>query len=125
MSFVVGFPNDQLDVTSSPTNAHLNTVTSSGGTATAQTGTLNAMAGTITTATLTNTVDTKTTITITNSGCTANSTVFAVINSATIGTGQIYIQSVVPAANSFVITLCNSVALTGTSSVKIRFMIVS
>ena len=100
-----------------------NTVTSNGGTAAAQTGTLNAVSGTITSATLTNTVSTKTTITITDSYCTANSTVLAVISGATVGTGTIYIQSVVPAAGSFVITLFNAVALTGTASVKIKFII--
>ena len=109
------------DITSD--NTIVNTVTSSGGTATAQTGTLNAISGTITSATLTTTVNTKTTITVTNSYCTANSTVIAVISGATVGTGTIYIQSVVPAASSFVITLFNAVALTGTPSVTIKFII--
>jgi hypothetical protein len=101
----------------------VNTVTTSGGTAAAQTGTLNAISGTITSATLTNTVSTKTTLTVTNSYCTANSTVIAVISGATVGTGTIYIQSVVPAAGSFVVTLFNAVALTGTASVTIKFII--
>jgi hypothetical protein len=100
-----------------------NTVTSSGGTAVDQSGTLNAISGTITSATLTNTVSTKSIITITNSYCTANSTVLAVISGATVGTGTIYIQSVVPAAGSFVITLFNPVALTGTANVRIKFII--
>lgn len=98
-----------------------NTVTTTG--TTAQTGTLNAVSGTITSATLTVTVDLKTTVTITNSYCTANSTVLAVISGATVGTGAVYIASVVPAAGSFVITLVNGVVLTGTPSVKIKFII--
>ena len=98
-----------------------NTVTTTG--TTAQTGTLSAVSGTITSATLTVTVDLKTTVTITNSYCTANSTVLAVISGATVGTGAVYIASVVPAAGSFVITLVNGVVLTGTPSVKIKFII--
>ena len=99
----------------------VNTVTTTG--TTAQTGTLNTVSGTITTATLTVTVGQKTTVTITDSYCTANSTVIAVISGATVGTGAIYIQSVVPAAGSFVITLVNGVVLTGTPSVTIKFII--
>jgi len=99
----------------------VNTVTTTG--TTAQTGTLNAVSGTITTATLTVTAGQKTTVTITDSYCTANSTVMAVISGATVGTGAIYIQSVVPAAGSFVITLVNGIVLTGTPSVTIKFII--
>jgi hypothetical protein len=110
--------NNRADV-----NTAANTVTTSGGTATAQTGTLNAISGTITSATLTNTASTKTTITVTNAYCTASSTVLAVISGVTIGTGTIFIQSVVPSAGSFQITLSNPVALTGTASVNIKFII--
>jgi hypothetical protein len=98
-----------------------NTVTTTG--TTAQTGTLSAVSGTITSATLTVTADLKTTVTITNPYCTADSTVLAVISGATVGTGAVYIASVVPAAGSFVITLVNGVVLTGTPSVKIKFII--
>lgn len=115
---IITWVNDRSDVTT--TN---NAVTSSGGTAAAQTGTLNTISGTITSATLTNTVNTKTTITITNAYCTASSTVMAVISGATIGTGTIFIQSVVPSAGSFQITLANPVALTGTATVNIKFII--
>jgi hypothetical protein len=110
--------NNRADVTTAA-----NTVTTSGGTAAAQTGTLNAISGTITSATLTNTASTKTTITVTNAYCTASSTVLAVISGVTIGTGTIFIQSVVPSAGSFQITLSNPVALTGTASVNIKFII--
>ena len=100
----------------------VNTVTTTG--TTAQTGTLNAISGTITSATLTATVNTKTTFTITNSNCTANSTVLAVVSGATVGTGAVYIASVVPAAGSFVITIANGIALTGaTPTVTIKFII--
>lgn len=99
----------------------VNTVTTTG--TTAQTGTLNAISGTITSATLTVTAGQKTTFTITNSNCTANSTVLAVVSGATVGTGAVYIQSVVPAAGSFVITLVNGIVLTGTPSVTIKFII--
>jgi hypothetical protein len=110
--------NNRADVTTAA-----NTVTTSGGTAAAQTGTLNAISGTITSATLTNTANTKTTITVTNAYCTANSTVLAVISGVTIGTGTIFIQSVVPSAGSFQITLSNPVVLQGTASVNIKFII--
>jgi hypothetical protein len=110
--------NNRADVTTAA-----NTVTTSGGTATAQTGTLNAISGTITSATLTTTANTKTTITVTNAYCTANSTVLAVISGVTIGTGTIFIQSVVPSAGSFQITLSNPVALAASSSVNIKFII--
>lgn len=125
MGYLKGFPNDEQDVVNIPANAANNTVTTSGGVIAAQTGTLNAKAGTITTATLTTTADTKTTLTITNSECTANSTVFAVINAATVGTtGYVCIQSVVPANGSFVITIANPTTLAASSTVKIRFWIV-
>ena len=98
-----------------------NTVTTTG--TTAQTGTLSAVSGTITSATLTVTADLKTTVTIINPFCTADITVLDVISWATVGTGAVYIASVVPAAGSFVITLVNGVVLTGTPSVKIKFII--
>jgi len=107
---------------SSDTTA-VNTVTTTTRGTNAQTGTLNSISGTITSATLTAAVDTKTTFTITNSNCTANSTVLAVVSGATVGTGAVYIQSVVPAAGSFVITLVNGILLTGTPTVKIKFII--
>ena len=113
---IIDFVNS---ISSESTSA--NTVTTTG--TTAQTGTLSAVSGTITSATLTVTADLKTTVTITNSYCTATSTVLAVISEATVGTGAVYIASVVPAAGSFVITLVNGVVLTGTPSVKIKFII--
>lgn len=114
---IIEFVND---ITSDNTVA--NTVTTTG--TTAQVGTLNAVSGVITSATLTATVDTKTTFTITNSNCTANSTVLAVVSQATVGTGTVYIASVVPAAGSFVITIANGIALTGaTPTVQIKFII--
>jgi hypothetical protein len=99
----------------------VNTVTTTG--TTAQTGTLNAISGTITSATLTNTVSTATSITITNAYCTTTSTILCQFSAATVGTGGIFIQSVVASNGSFVINLYNPIALTGTASVKIKFII--
>jgi hypothetical protein len=113
---VIQWVNDRSDVTTVN-----NTVTTTG--TTAQVGTLNAISGTITTATLTVTVGQKTTVTITDAYCTANSTVMAVITDANVGTGAVYIASVVPAAGSFVITLVNGIVLTGTPTAKIKFII--
>lgn len=115
---IIDWINNRVDATTL-----LNTVTSSGGSAAAQTGTLNTISGTITSATLTNTINLKSTITITNAYCTANSTVLAVMSGATVGTGALFIQSVVPSAGSFVITLSNHTALTGTASIIIKFII--
>ena len=113
---IIDWVNNRSDVTT--TN---NAVTTTG--TTAQVGTLNAISGTITTATLTVTVGQKTTITITDAYCTANSTVMAVIADANVGTGAVYIASVVPSAGSFVITLVNGIVLTGTPTAKIKFII--
>ena len=99
----------------------VNTVTTTG--TTAQTGTLSAISGTITSATLTNTVSTATSITITNAYCTTTSTILCQFSAATVGTGGIFIQSVVASNGSFVINLYNPIALTGTASVKIKFII--
>jgi hypothetical protein len=99
----------------------VNTVTTTG--TTAQTGTLNAISGTITSATLTNTVSTATSITITNAYCTTTSTILCQFSAATVGTGGIFIQSVVASNGSFVVNLYNPIALTGTASVKIKFII--
>jgi hypothetical protein len=115
---IIQWVNDRSDV-----NTATNAVTSSGGTINAQTGTINAISGTITTATLTTTAANKTTITITDAYCTANSTVMAVIANANVGTGAVYIASVVPAAGSFVITLVNGITLTGTPTAVIKFVI--
>jgi hypothetical protein len=109
--------------TRSDVNTVANTVTSSGGTINAQTGTLNAISGTVTTATLTVTAANKTVITITNAYCTANSTVMAVVSDANVGTGAVYIASVVPAAGSFVITLVNGITLAASSTANIKFII--
>lgn len=113
---IIQWVNDRSDV-----NTAANAVTTTG--TTAQVGTLNAISGTITTATLTVTVGQKTTVTITDAYCTANSTVMAVIADANVGTGAVYIASVVPSAGSFVITLVNGIVLTGTPTAKIKFII--
>lgn len=115
---VINWINQRSDV-----NTAANTVTTSAFAANAATATLNAISGTITTTTLTVTAGLKQTITVTNSACTANSTVLAVITDANVGTGAVYIASVVPAAESFVITLVNGVVLTGTPTVRIKFII--
>lgn len=115
---IIDWVNNRSDVTTVA-----NTVTSSGGTINAQTGTLNAISGVITTATLTVTAANKTTITITNAYCTANSTVMAVVSDANVGTGAVYIASVVPAAGSFVITLVNGITLAASSTANIKFII--
>ena len=118
---ILDWINNRSDV-----NTTINTVTSSGGTATAQTGTLNAISGTITSNGFTQASGTQTTITITNAYCTANSTVLCEITSAVVGTGAAIIQSVAPAAGSFVISLQNVAALTGTAGTnifKIKFII--
>lgn len=113
---IIDFVNS---ISSESTSA--NTVTTTG--TTAQTGTLNAISGTITSATLTNTVSTATSITITNAYCTTTSTILCQFSAATVGTGGIFIQSVVASNGSFVINLYNPIALTGTASVKIKFII--
>lgn len=113
---IIDFVNN---ISSESTSA--NTVTTTG--TTAQTGTLNAISGTITSATLTNTVSTATSITITNAYCTTTSTILCQFSAATVGTGGIFIQSVVASNGSFVINLYNPIALTGTASVKIKFII--
>lgn len=125
MTFLKGFPLDEVNVADSPVNPATNTVTSNGGTQPAQTGTLNAKSGTITTATMATTASTATTITITNAACTTNSTVFAVINSTTnFGSGAAFIESVVPGNGSFVIRLyTGNVVLSANPSCKIRFWI--
>jgi hypothetical protein len=105
----------------SDTNTAANAVTTTG--TTAQVGTLNAISGTVTTAALTVTAAQKTTVTITNAYCTANSTVMAVISDANVGTGAVYIASVVPSAGSFVVTLVNGIVLTGTPTANIKFII--
>jgi hypothetical protein len=81
------------------------------------------ISGTITTATLTVTAANKTVITITNAYCTASSTVMAVVADANVGTGAVYIASVVPAAGSFVITLVNGITLAASSTANIKFII--
>lgn len=113
---IIDWVNNRSDV-----NTAANVVTTTG--TTAQVGTLNAISGTVTTATLTATAATKTTVTITNAYCTASSTVMAVISDANVGTGAVYIASVVPAAGSFVVTLVNGITLTGTPTAKIKFII--
>ncbi len=113
---IIDWVNNRSDVTTVA-----NTVTTTG--TTAQVGTLNAISGSITTATLTATAAQKTTVTITNAYCTANSTVMAVIANANVGTGAVYIASVVPAAGSFVVTLVNGITLTGTPTANIKFII--
>lgn len=113
---IIDWVNNRSDVTTVN-----NTVTTTG--TTAQVGTLNAISGTVTTATLTVTAAQKTTVTITNAYCTANSTVMAVIADANVGTGAVYIASVVPAAGSFVVTLVNGITLTGTPTANIKFII--
>jgi hypothetical protein len=113
---IIDFVNS---ISSESTSA--NTVTTTG--TTAQTGTLSAISGTITSATLTNTVSTATSITITNAYCTTTSTILCQFSAATVGTGGIFIQSVVASNGSFVINLYNPIALTGTASVKIKFII--
>lgn len=113
---IIDWVNNRSDV-----NTAVNVVTTTG--TTAQVGTLNAISGTVTTATLTATAATKTTVTITNAYCTANSTVMAVISDANVGTGAVYIASVVPAAGSFVVTLVNGITLTGTPTANIKFII--
>lgn len=105
----------------SDVNTAANAVTTTG--TTAQVATLNAYSGTITTATLTNTLSQATTVTITDAYCTASSTVLCVLSSATVGTGAICMQSVVPSNGSFVINFYNLVALTGTATVTIKFII--
>lgn len=110
--------NNRSDV-----NTVANAATTSAFAGNAATVTLNAISGTITTGTLTVTAGLKQTITVTNAYCTANSTVLAVITDANVGTGAVYIASVVPSAGSFVITLVNGVVLTGTPTAKIKFII--
>lgn len=125
MTFLKGFPLDEINVSDAPINPATNTVTTSGGTQAAQTGTLNAKSGTITTATMAVTVNTGTTLTITNAACNVNSTIIAVINSTTnFGSGAAFIESVVPGNGSFVIRLyTGNVALSASPSCKIRFWI--
>jgi len=113
---IIDWVNNRSDV-----NTAVNTVTTTG--TTAQVGTLNAISGTVTTATLTVTAAQKTTVTITNAYCTASSTVMAVVADANVGTGAVYIASVVPAAGSFVVTLVNGITLTGTPTANIKFII--
>jgi len=113
---IINWINNRSDV-----NTVANAVTTTG--TTAQVGTLNAISGTITSATLTNTVSTPTSITITDAYCTSSSTVLCQISAATVGTGGIFIQSVVASNGSFVINLYNPIALTGTASVSIKFII--
>jgi hypothetical protein len=113
---IIQWVNDRSDV-----NTAANAVTTTG--TTAQVGTLNAFSGTVTTATLTVTAAQKTTVTITDAYCTASSTVMAVIADANVGTGAVYIASVVPAAGSFVVTLVNGITLTGTPTANIKFII--
>ena len=113
---IIDWVNNRADV-----NTAANAVTTTG--TTAQVGTLNAISGTVTTATLTVTAATKTTVTITDAYCTASSTVLAVIADANVGTGAVYIASVVPAAGSFVVTLVNGITLTGTPTANIKFII--
>lgn len=115
---VIQWVNDRSDI-----NTVANAVTTTG--TTAQVGTLNAISGTITSAALTVTAGQKTTFTITNAYCTANSTVVAVISDGSnIGAaGTVYVVSAAPAAGSFVITIANGVVLTGTPTVKIKFII--
>jgi hypothetical protein len=115
---IIEWVNQRSDV-----NTTANAVTTSAFAANAATATLNAISGTITSTTLTVTAALKQTITVTNSYCTANSTVLAVITDANVGTGAVYIASVVPSTGSFVITLVNGVVLTGIPTVKIKFII--
>lgn len=116
---VIEWINQRSDV-----NTAANAVTGSVFAANASTATINAISGTITSGTLTVTADLKQTITVTNAYCTANSTVIAMITDANVGTGAVYIASVVPAAGSFVITLVNGVVLTGgTPTVRIKYII--
>lgn len=115
---VITWINNRSDTTTAA-----NTVTTSAFAGNAATATLNAISGTITSTTLTVTAALKQTITVTNAYCTANSTVIAMITDANVGTGAVYIASVVPAAGSFIITLVNGVVLTGTPTVQIKFII--
>jgi len=120
---LIDWVNNRSDV-----NTVANAATTSGGSQTAQTlptsaPSLNVISGTITTASLATTAATKTTITVADAYCTANSTVLAMITDANVGTGAVYIASVVPAAGSFTITLVNGITLTGTPTVRIKFII--
>ena len=121
---IIKWVNDRSDV-----NTVANAVTTSAFTANNATATINAVSGTITTTSLSvagagsGAVNTKNTITVTNSFCTANSTVLAIITDTNVGTGAIYIASVTPSAGSFIITMVNGIALTGSPTARIKFII--
>lgn len=116
----------------SDTNTTANAVTTPAFAGNSATVTLNALSGTITTTDLSvagagsGAAGARNTITVFNSACTPNSTVLAVISSAVVGTGAVYIASVTPSVTPgvFNIMLVNGLALTGGSNIlKIKFVI--
>jgi hypothetical protein len=118
---IVDWVNQRSDVNTTANAVTTSAFAGSPGTATA---TINAVSGTITTTAIAPiTTGTTNTITVTNSYCTANSTVLCQISDATLGTGAAFIQSVIPATGSFSIKLYNIVGLTGTPTLKIKFII--
>jgi len=114
---IIEWVNQRSDVTTAA-----NTVTTAG-TAGAQTATLNTTSGTITTIATNTAAPGTTTITVTNNKCTTTSTVLCQITTANITGGVAVIQSVVPGNGSFVINMSNAVALTGTATFVIKFII--